>query len=210
IYRRSYAGPFHQKPHTLRIYAQHSMKLSVIVVNYNVEYFLEQCLLSVQQAIRGIEAEVWVVDNNSVDGSVAMLRQRFPWVKLIESKENLGFSRGNNLAIRQSTGEYVLLLNPDTVVEEDTFSKVVAFMDGHPEAGGLGVKMIDGKGAFLPESKRGLPTPSVAFYKIFGLSALFPRSRKFGRYHLGYLDNNEIHEVEVLSGAFMLMRRSAL
>ena len=186
------------------------MKLSVIVVNYNVEYFLEQCLLSVQQAIRGIEAEVWVVDNNSVDGSVAMLRQRFPWVKLIESKENLGFSRGNNLAIRQSTGEYVLLLNPDTVVEEDTFSKVLSFMDAHPEAGGLGVKMIDGKGAFLPESKRGLPTPSVAFYKIFGLSALFPKSRKFGRYHLGYLDNNEIHEVEVLSGAFMLMRRSAL
>lgn len=186
------------------------MKLSVIVVNYNVEYFLEQCLLSVEQAIRGIEADVWVVDNNSVDGSVAMVRRKFPWVKLVESRENLGFSKGNNLAIRQSTGEYVLLLNPDTVVEEDTFSKVIDFMNQHPDAGGLGVKMIDGKGNFLPESKRGLPTPAVAFYKIFGLAALFPRSRRFGKYHLGYLSNDEVHEIEVLSGAFMLMRRKAL
>lgn len=186
------------------------MKLSIIVVNYNVEFFLEQCLLSVKQAISGLDAEVWVVDNNSVDGSVPMIRKRFPWVKLIESKENVGFSRGNNLAIRQSKGEYVLLLNPDTVVEEDTFTKVVDFMDQHPDAGGLGVKMIDGKGNFLPESKRGLPTPAVAFYKIFGLSALFPKSRRFGKYHLGFLDNNEVHEVEVLSGAFMLMRRKAL
>lgn len=186
------------------------MKLSVIVVNYNVEYFLEQCLLSVQQAINDTQTEVWVVDNNSVDGSVAMVKLRFPWVKLIESKENLGFSRGNNLAIRQAEGEYILLLNPDTVVEEDTFEKVIAFMDAHQEAGGLGVKMIDGKGAFLPESKRGLPTPAVAFFKIFGLSALFPRSRKFGRYHLGYLRDDEVHEVEILSGAFMLMRKSAL
>lgn len=186
------------------------MKLSVIVVNYNVEHFLEQCLLSVQLAINGINAEVWVVDNNSVDGSVEMVRTRFPWVKLIASRENLGFSRGNNLAITQSAGEYVLLLNPDTVVEEDTFSKVITFMDAHPEAGGLGVKMIDGNGKFLPESKRGLPTPRVAFYKIFGLAALFPKSRKFGRYHLGFLSNDEVHEIEILSGAFMFMRKSAL
>lgn len=186
------------------------MKLSIIVVNYNVEHFLEQCLLSVQRAIKGIEAEVWVVDNNSVDGSVEMVRNRFPWVKLIASKENHGFSRGNNLAITQSTGQYVLLLNPDTVVEEDTFSKVITFMDAHPEAGGLGVKMIDGNGRFLPESKRGLPTPKVAFFKIFGLAALFPKSKRFGRYHLGFLSNDEIHEVEILSGAFMFMRKSAL
>lgn len=186
------------------------MKLSIIVVNYNVEHFLEQCLLSVQRAIKGIDAEVWVVDNNSVDGSVEMVRSRFPWVKLIASRENHGFSRGNNLAIAQSSGEYVLLLNPDTVVEEDTFSKVITFMDAHPEAGGLGVKMIDGNGKFLPESKRGLPTPEVAFYKIFGLAALFPKSRKFGRYHLGFLSNDEINEVEILSGAFMFMRKSAL
>jgi O-antigen biosynthesis protein len=153
------------------------MKLSIIIVNYNVEYFLEQCLLSVEKAILGLNCEVWVVDNNSVDGSVAMVRSRFPWVKLIANTENFGFSKANNQAIRLSTAEYTLLLNPDTVVEEDTFTKVVNFMDAHPEAGGLGVKMLDGKGTFLPESKRGLPTPAVAFYKIFGLSALFPKSK---------------------------------
>jgi GT2 family glycosyltransferase len=186
------------------------MKLSIIIVNYNVEYFLEQCLLSVEKAILGLNCEVWVVDNNSVDGSVAMVRSRFPWVKLIANTENFGFSKANNQAIRLSTAEYTLLLNPDTVVEEDTFTKVVNFMDSHPEAGGLGVKMLDGKGTFLPESKRGLPTPAVAFYKIFGLSALFPKSKKFGRYHLGFLDKNQTHEVEILSGAFMLLRKSAL
>lgn len=186
------------------------MKLSIVIVNYNVEYFLEQCLNSVFKALHGISAEVFVVDNNSVDGSVEMVRNRFPGAILISNKENTGFSRANNQAIRMSTGEYVLLLNPDTLVEEDTFQKVISFMDSHPEAGGLGVKMIDGRGNFLPESKRGLPTPAVAFFKIFGLSALFPRSTLFGRYHLGYLSNEETHQVDVLSGAFMLLRRAAL
>src|SRR5262249_41932526 len=146
---------------------------------------IAQCLLSVRAAIKGMDAEVFVVDNNSVDGSQQMLREQFPDIILIESKENLGFSAGNNLAMRRATGEYVLLLNPDTVVEETTFHKCLEFMDAHPNAGALGVKMIDGEGRFLPESKRGLPTPWVAFYKIFGLSRLFPKSRKFGRYHLG-------------------------
>lgn len=186
------------------------MKLSVVIVNYNVQYFLEQCLRSVEQACRHVSSEVFVVDNNSVDGSVEMVREKFPWVRLIANRENFGFSKANNQAIRQSEGEYVLLLNPDTVVEEDTFEKVVRFMDEHPDAGGLGVKMIDGSGRFLPESKRGLPTPSVAFYKIFGLSALFPRSTRFGRYHLGFLDRDETHTVDVLAGAFMLLRREAL
>ncbi|MFM2206742.1 MAG: hypothetical protein RL213_717 [Bacteroidota bacterium] len=186
------------------------MKLSVVIVNYNVKYFLEQCLRSVEKAVNGMEAEIFVVDNNSVDGSVEMVQQKFPGVRLIANKDNKGFSKANNQAILASTGEYVLLLNPDTVVEEDTFLKAVGFMDRNPEAGGLGVKMIDGSGRFLPESKRGLPTPSVAFYKIFGLSLLFPRSRTFGRYHLGYLSPDEIHEVDVLAGAFMLMRRAAL
>ena len=152
-------------------------KLSIIIVNYNVQYFLEQCLHSVYQALENIDSEVWVVDNNSVDGSVAMVKEKFPQVKLIDNEENLGFSKANNQAIRLSKGEYVLLLNPDTLVEVDTFEKVVDFMDSHPEAGGLGVKMVDGKGRFLPESKRGLPTPAVAFYKIFGLAKLFPKSR---------------------------------
>lgn len=186
------------------------MKLSVIIVNYNVEHFLEQCLHSVRRAMKGIEGEVYVVDNNSVDGSVAMVREKFPEVKLIANEKNTGFSYANNQAMRISKGEYVLLLNPDTVVEEDTFEKVVKFMDEHPDAGGLGVQMLDGKGNFLPESKRGLPTPAVAFYKISGLSKLFPRSKVFGRYHLGFLDKDQTHEVEILSGAFMLMRRSAL
>lgn len=186
------------------------VKLSVIIVNYNVQHFLEQCLHSVRKAASGIATEVFVVDNNSVDGSVQMVKEKFPEVVLIANKANTGFSKANNQAIRISKGEYVLLLNPDTVVEENTFRKVVDFMDAHPDAGGLGVQMIDGKGNFLPESKRGLPTPAVAFYKIFGLSALLPKSKTFGRYHLGFLDRNATHAVEVLSGAFMLMRKATL
>lgn len=186
------------------------MKLSIVIVNYNVKYFLEQCLHSVRKATLNLDAEVFVVDNNSVDGSLEMLSQKFPEVKLIANKDNLGFSRANNQAIAKSSGEYVLLLNPDTVVEDDTFTKVVQFMDEHSEAGGLGVKMVDGQGKFLPESKRGLPTPSVAFYKIFGLSKIFPKSKLFGKYHLGYLDKEKTHEVEILSGAFMLLRKSVL
>lgn len=186
------------------------MKLSIIIVNYNVKYFLEQTLLSVRKAAAGIATEVWVVDNNSVDDSVQMVREKFPEVRVLANTENVGFSKANNQAIRQSVGEYVLLLNPDTVVEEDTFEKCIAFMDAQPEAGGLGVRMIDGSGKFLPESKRGFPSPFVAFSKTFGLSKFFPKSKLFNRYHLGYLPENEIHEVDVLSGAFMLMRRSAL
>ena len=186
------------------------MKLSVIIVNYNVQHFLEQCLHSVRKAATGIETEIFVVDNNSVDGSVQMVKEKFPEVILLANKENTGFAKANNQAIRIAKGEYVLLLNPDTVVEENTFRKVIDFMDSHPDAGGLGVQMIDGKGNFLPESKRGLPTPAVAFYKIFGLSRLFPGSKTFGRYHLGYLDRNETHSVDVLSGAFMLLRKKAL
>jgi O-antigen biosynthesis protein len=186
------------------------MKLSVIIVNYNVKHFLEQCLHSVYKAANRIETEIFVVDNNSVDGSAQLVREKFPDLHFIENKENVGFSRANNQAIRKATGEYILLLNPDTVVEEDTFTKVTGFMDNHPEAGGLGIKMIDGKGNFLPESKRGLPTPWVAFYKMFGLAKLFPKSRKFGKYHLSYLNPNEIHEIEILAGAFMLLRKKAL
>lgn len=185
-------------------------KISIIIVNYNVEYFLEQCLNSVKSALKGINGQVFIVDNNSIDGSVEMVQRKFPEYDLIANKDNKGFSKANNQAILLSDAEYILLLNPDTVVEEDTFSKVINFMDSHPEAGGLGVRMIDGKGKFLPESKRGLPTPAVAFYKIFGLSRLFPRSKKFGQYHLGHLDEFKTNEIEILSGAFMLMRKKAL
>lgn len=186
------------------------MKLSIIIVNYNVQHFLEQCLHSVYEAVKNVSSEIFVIDNNSVDGSVVMVKEKFPGVQLIENKKNTGFSFANNQAIRIAKGEYVLLLNPDTVVEEDTFQKAISFMDAHPEAGGLGVKMLDGKGNFLPESKRGLPTPSVAFYKIFGFARLFPKSKTFGKYHLGFLDKDKTSEVEILSGAFMLMRKSVL
>ena len=188
------------------------VKLSVVIVNYNVCYFLEQALLSVQRAVEklGQPVEVFVVDNNSADGSVAMVRARFPEVILIANRDNPGFSKGNNQALRRATGQYQLLLNPDTVVEEDTFRACCAFLDEHPDGGGLGVKMLDGQGRFLPESKRALPTPAVAFYKVFGLARLLPRSRTFGRYHLGFLSPDETHEVEVLSGAFMLLRKTAL
>lgn len=187
-----------------------SPKIAVIIVNYNVAFFLEQCLNSVAKAISLEAAEVWVVDNNSVDGSVEMVKSKFPWVKLIANKDNKGFSKANNQAMEMSNCPYQLLLNPDTVIEEDTLKKVVDYMDLHPEVGGLGVRMVDGKGVFLPESKRGLPTPAVAFYKIFGISRLFPKSKRFGKYHLGYLSEFETNEIEILSGAFMLMRKKAL
>lgn len=186
------------------------IKLSVIIVNYNVKHFIEQCLFSVFKASEQITCEVFVVDNNSVDGSVTLIKERFPKVKLIENKINTGFSVANNQAIRVAQGEYILLLNPDTVVQEDTFTKVLDFMDANPKAGGLGVKMLDGQGNFAPESKRGLPTPKVAFYKMFGFAKFFPKSKRFGKYHLTYLPENEVSEIEVLSGAFMLMRKSVL
>ncbi|HUH73484.1 MAG TPA: glycosyltransferase [Chitinophagales bacterium] len=186
------------------------MKLSVVIVNYNVKYFLHQALNSIYKSEVNFDYDVFVVDNASVDGSAEMVEQIFPQVKLIASPDNLGFSKGNNLAIRKSTAQYVLLLNPDTIIREDTLQQVVNFMEAHPEAGALGVKMYDGQGQFLPESKRGFPSPKVAFYKMSGLSKLFPKSKTYGEYHLGYLDDNEIHEVDVLSGAFMLLRKNVL
>ena len=186
------------------------MKLSVIIVNYNVEHFLEQCIDSALVASQNVSTEIIVVDNNSVDGSLKMMAEKFPEITLIANKDNRGFSKANNQGIKISKGEYVLLLNPDTIVEANTFEKTVAFMDSHPEAGGLGVKMLDGKGRFLPESKRGLPTPQAAFFKMFGFSKIFPRSKKFAAYHQGHLSNDETHEVEILAGAFMLMRKTTL
>lgn len=186
------------------------MKLAVIIVNYNVRHFLEQALLSVRKASEGLAIETWVVDNNSVDDSVAMVQEKFPEVRLIANRDNVGFSKANNQAIRASDAEYVLLLNPDTVVQEDTFYKTLAFMDLHPDAGGLGVRTIDGSGTFLPESKRGFPSPWVAFCKSFGLARLFPKSPTFNGYYLGHLSELETHEIDVLVGSFMLMRRSVL
>lgn len=186
------------------------MQLSVIIVNYNVKYFLEQALLSVRRAAEGLAVEVFVVDNNSADDSVAMVTTQFPDIQLIENKINTGFSVANNQAMRLARGRYVLLLNPDTVVAEDTFRKCIEFMDARPDAGGLGVRMIDGSGTYLPESKRGFPSPFVAFCKTFGLSSIFPKSAFFNQYHLGHLHEMDTNPIDVLAGAFMLMRREAL
>lgn len=186
------------------------MDLSIVIVSYNVRHFLEQTLHSLSKASQNKNVEIWVVDNHSKDDSVAMVREKFPHVRLIVNHDNPGFSKANNQAIAQAQGKYILILNPDTVLQEDTIDVCYEYMERNPEAGALGVKMIDGQGKFLPESKRALPTPWVSFCKIFGLSWLFPRSRTFGQYHLGYLSDEEIHEIDILSGAFMWIRKDVL
>ena len=186
------------------------MKLSVVIVNYNVRYYLEQCLLSVEKALCGLNGEVFVVDNASTDDSMTYLKSRFPWVRYIENRENLGFSKANNQAIVQARGEYVLLLNPDTIVGERSLRECIDFMDGHPQVGVCGVGMLKVDGSFAPESRRGIPTPFVAFCKMSGLSALFPKSRLFGRYYMQYLNKQSINPIEIVSGAFMFIRKEAL
>jgi GT2 family glycosyltransferase len=183
------------------------LQLSVIILNYNVRYFLELCVLSVQKALETIEGEIIVIDNNSSDDSCTMMKQRFPKVKLIQNKENVGFPKGNNIGVAQAQGEYICILNPDTVVAEDTFTKVLAFAKRQKNLGIVGCKLIDGAGNFLPESKRGVPTPWVAFTKISGLYKLFPKSKIFGEYYAGHLNENQTGKVAILVGAFMVMKR---
>ena len=186
------------------------MKLSVIIVSYNVKYHLEQCIRSVQKASEGIDADIWVVDNASSDGSVDYLQSIFPDVHFISNKENVGFSRANNQAIRESQGEYVLILNPDTIVAEDTLKGCVDFLDSHPKVGATGVRMLNADGTFAPPSRRGLPTPFTSFCKMIGLSTLFPQSRIFGRYYMKYLNADEANPIDVISGAFNMLRRKVL
>jgi len=186
------------------------MKLSIVIVNYNVKYFLEQCLVAVRTATNGLDKEVFVVDNYSTDDSIEYLRPRFPEVTFIENDDNTGFAKANNQAIRQCKGEYILLLNPDTVIGETGLNNICRFMDAHHEAGAIGVKMLNAHGAFLSESKRSFPTPWVSFCKLFGLSKCFPHSPRFAAYSLPYLDPAKQHRVDVLSGAFMLLRHEAL
>jgi GT2 family glycosyltransferase len=183
------------------------MQLSVIILNYNVRYFLEQCVLSVQKALENIEGEIIVVDNDSSDDSCEMMKQRFPSVTLIVNKENSGFPKGNNIGVAAAKGEYLCILNPDTVVAEDTFIKVLAFAKQHTDLGIVGCKLIDGTGNFLPESKRGVPTPWVAFTKIMGLYKIFPKSSLFNRYYAQHIKENETGKVAILVGAFMVLKR---
>lgn len=184
--------------------------VSVIIVNYNVKYFLEQCLFSVRAALKQADGEVIVVDNASSDGSREYLEPRFPEVRFIWNRENLGFARANNLALEQSRGNHILFLNPDTIIGEDALASGVAFMEAHPEAGAIGVRMIDGSGNFLKESKRAYPSLWTSFSKLTGLAGLFPHSRVFASYHLGHLDPLQNHEVDVLAGAYMWVRREAI
>lgn len=178
------------------------MKLSVIIVNYNVRYYIEQCINSVERATRDIDTEIFVVDNHSEDHSVAYLRRRFgKRIELIESNHNLGFARANNKAIRESTGEYVLLLNPDTFVGENSIRQVLEFMDAHPKAGGVGVKMHNANGTLARESRRGIPTPLVSLMKMCGFT---------NRYYMSHLSWEEPGQIEVISGAFCMVRRSVL
>jgi GT2 family glycosyltransferase len=184
------------------------MQLSVIILNYNVRFFLEQCVLSVQKALENIDGEIIVIDNNSTDDSCAMMRERFPKIKLIANTENFGFPKGNNIGVKQAQGDYLCILNPDTVVAEDTFEKVLAFAISKPDLGIVGCKLIDGTGKFLSESKRGIPTPFVAITKIFGLYKLFPKSKLFGKYYAQHLTENETGKVDILVGAFMVLKRN--
>jgi hypothetical protein len=186
------------------------VQLSVIIVNYNVRVFLENALVSACKAMRGISGEVFVVDNASDDGSVEMLRQKFPSVRLIANDTNLGFAAANNIALREVAGDYVLLLNPDTVVQEDTFRVMINFIEQHPDVGLAGCKILNPDGTLQLACRRSFPTPWVSFTKITGLSTLFPRSRIFSRYNLEYLDPDETYEVDAVSGSFMVVRRAAL
>lgn len=191
------------------------MILSVVIVNYNVKYFLKQCLSSVYASDQTLsdgtllDLDVWVVDNDSVDGSVEMVSNDFPQVHLIANKKNVGFAKANNqaLSLIPPTSDFLLLLNPDTVVERDTFVRCADFMMAHGQCGGLTVKMVDGEGNFLKESKRGFPSPQAAFYKISGLIRLFPHSRRFAAYYMGHLPEDEENEIEIMPGAFLLFRR---
>lgn len=188
------------------------MKLSIIIVNYNVKYYLEQCLHAIDKASRRTqhEVEVFVVDNNSTDGSVEYIKERFPGTTIIDNHENVGFARANNQAIEMSKGEYVMLLNPDTIIGEETLNKCISFLDSHKDAGALGVKMLKSNGTFALESRRGIPTPFTSFCKMTGLCTLFPQSRIFGRYYMQYLDKEKPNRIEIISGACMVIRRKTM
>ena len=186
------------------------MDLSVIIVSFNVKDYLYHCLNSVKSASDNIDCEIFVVDNNSEDGSQEMIKNKFPEVRLIINHDNRGFSAANNQAIKLSGGRFVLLLNPDTIIKKDTFTSCIDFMNKHSDGGALGVRMINGEGRFLAESKRGFPTPLTAFFKIFGFSYLFQKSPLFNNYYLPKISSRQTSLTEVISGAFMFIRREAL
>lgn len=188
------------------------MDLTVIIVNYNVKLLLKQCLFSVQKAIDLSErdTEIIVIDNNSVDGSREYITDQFPAIRYYFNKANIGFAKACNQGFQKASGHYILFLNPDTVLPQDCFQKCILFFETHKDAGAIGVRMINGKGKFLKESKRGFPSPAASFYKLFGLAALFPGSKTFAWYYMGHLPERENNPVDVLSGAFMMIKRDVL
>jgi GT2 family glycosyltransferase len=183
------------------------MQLSIVIVNYNSKLLLENCLVSIKKASEEIKTEIIIVDNNSTDGSKEQLPSEFPGVKFICNNENIGFAKACNLGSKIASGKYILFLNPDTILSETSLTDCISFFESHPDAGAAGVRLMDIQKNFLKESKRGLPTPSTSFYKLFGLSALFPRSKIFSNYYQGHLPEKAINPVDVLSGAFMMIRR---
>lgn len=207
----SFAALYSQRFSSYIFTIQHSVKkISIIIVNYNVQYFLEVCLHSVLRASKGIDAEIIVVDNHSADGSNEMVKANFPSVLLIENKDNKGFSKANNQAVAIAKGEYILFLNPDTVMPEDFLERTIGYMDAHPKAGALGPRLIDGKGVFAPDAKKSFPTLSVAIFKTTGLNKLFSRSPYINKYYAVHVQERETAAVEVLSGCCMLLRSSLL
>ncbi len=193
------------------------MLLSIIIVSYEVKYFLEQCLFSVTRAVQHLESvrsdgkvEVIVVDNASADGTVEYLENRFPSVRFIANKENMGFGRANNLGLMRVTGKYTLFLNPDTILPEKIFDHCVSFFESHESVGSVGVRMIDGQGKFLIESKRGFPTVWRSFCKLSGLSSLFPHSKRFAAYNAGHLNEEGVFPVDALAGAFLAIRKKVV
>lgn len=186
------------------------MDISVIIVNYNVKHFLEQCLCSLEKALDSLTAEIIVVDNFSGDGSVEFIQKNFPTVKIIRNLNNEGFGKANNKGLEISKGKYILFLNPDTILSENSIRNSISFLQAHPNGGALGIRMIDGSGKYLPESKRGFPTPWVSLCKMTGLTRIFPKSSFFARYYMGHLSSDSNHEVEALAGAFMLIRKEVL
>lgn len=186
------------------------MRLSVIIVSYNVKEYLSQCLDSLFRSLDGIESEIFVVDNHSKDDTLSLIQKRFHGIKCIASNHNMGFAKANNLAISKCTGDYILLLNPDTIVGENVIHKSLAFMDSHPLAGAAGVRMLKANGSPAMESRRGIPTPITAFYKMCGLCALYPESKTFGRYYMSFLSWGEPVKIQIISGAFCLLRHSAI
>ena len=184
--------------------------ISIVIVNYNVKAFLEQCLIAVKRASAGLGVEIFVVDNASVDGSQAMVKKKFPYVRLIENSTNVGFSSANNQALSLAGGKYVLILNPDTLIQEDTLVVLKKYLDEHQDVGAIGCKLLNPDGSFQIASRRSFPTPWVAFCRIVGLSRLFPKSSIFGKYNVTYVNPDAEAEVDVLSGSLMMLRKSVL